>query len=109
MAYQHKSLAEGRWQTFSIAEQLGNIGSEVGRALSWRRRGNKKQSEKAFWRGIELLDLTIASQKGHRRKEVARAKEVVADYFFGGNVYGSKPQSLENYFTQFALLARRNK
>ncbi|TSC78477.1 MAG: hypothetical protein G01um101429_750, partial [Parcubacteria group bacterium Gr01-1014_29] len=28
----HKELAEGRWFQLSLMEQLGNIGSEVGRA-----------------------------------------------------------------------------
>jgi len=31
--FMHKELAEGRWFQLSLMEQLGNIGSEVGRAL----------------------------------------------------------------------------
>ena len=31
--FQHQSLAEGRWFTLSLAEQLANIGSEVSRAI----------------------------------------------------------------------------
>jgi hypothetical protein len=30
-AHRHRELAAGRWQTLSLAEQLGNVGSEVGR------------------------------------------------------------------------------
>jgi hypothetical protein len=29
-----KSLAEGRWFTFSFEEQMGNIGSEIGRTIN---------------------------------------------------------------------------
>jgi len=32
----HKKLAEGRWFQLSLCEQLGNIGSEVDRALHWK-------------------------------------------------------------------------
>jgi hypothetical protein len=32
---QHRELAAGRWWELSIAEQLGNIGSEVSRAVRW--------------------------------------------------------------------------
>jgi len=32
----HKELAKGRWFQFSLCEQLGNIGSEVNRALRWQ-------------------------------------------------------------------------
>jgi len=29
----HRGLASGRWQQLSLVEQLGNVGSEVGRML----------------------------------------------------------------------------
>ncbi len=35
MSYQHTNLAEGRWHRFSLAEQLGHVGSEVSRAFRW--------------------------------------------------------------------------
>ena len=36
---QHKELAEGRWNNFILAQQMANIGAEVGRAINWRRKG----------------------------------------------------------------------
>lgn len=34
MVFQHQNLAAGSWQKLSLAEQLGNVGSEVGRAIA---------------------------------------------------------------------------
>ena len=31
--YRHRWFAAGRWGTFSLAEQLGNVASEFGRML----------------------------------------------------------------------------
>jgi hypothetical protein len=33
MAPQHQTLSAGRWQSLTLVEQLGNVGSEVGRAI----------------------------------------------------------------------------
>lgn len=106
----HTSLAAGRWQTFTLAEQLGNIGSEVGRALNWQKRGDEEQWRRALDRAFELFDLTIADPRWDvRLREIARAREVVCDYFYGGNQYVSDAQQLENYFLTFAFVARRER
>jgi hypothetical protein len=34
--YVHQNLAVGRWFEMTLAEQLGNVGSEVGRAIKWQ-------------------------------------------------------------------------
>lgn len=106
----HQSLAAGRWQTLTLAEQLGNIGSEVGRALNWQRRGETDQWESALDRALELFDLTIADPRWTTRmREILRAREVACDYFYGSNLFHSTPEQLESYFTAFAFLARRNR
>ncbi|MBI4281566.1 hypothetical protein HY625_01955 [Candidatus Uhrbacteria bacterium] len=105
----HTSLAAGRWQTFTLSEQLGNIGSEVGRALNWHKRSDESRTQSALDRALELFDLTIADTRWKvRLREILRAREVACDYFYGGNTFCSKPEQLESYFTAFALLARRN-
>lgn len=38
MGYVHKDLANGRWKTFTLAQQMGNIGSEVYRAISFKKK-----------------------------------------------------------------------
>ena len=40
MSVYHQQLAAGRWQQFSLVTQLANIGSEVERAIKWKREGN---------------------------------------------------------------------
>lgn len=104
MNYQHKDLAAGRWKKLSFFEQMTNIGSEVHRAISWREK-NKKYSQLAFERALELLDLTIMDEKNQKRgklKEILRVREILVDYFFE-NIYQSKSRDWENYFLTFAL------
>ena len=55
MNFQHKELAAGRWSTFSLVEQMANVGSDVGRAINWKAKGNLPYSQKAFERALELL------------------------------------------------------
>lgn len=107
----HRNLASvGRWQELSLVEQLGNIGSEVGRAIAAHRNGNAERSARALDRALELFDLTIADQRWrYRLKEITRAREVCCEYFFGKNSFQETPEALEKYFTQFALVARRGK
>lgn len=104
----HETLAAGRWQTFSLAEQLGNIGSEVSRALNWRVKQDAEKSFTALARGLELFDLTLDDPRWRgRRKELARSREVVCDFLVGDNAYGSTPKTLLAYFDAFAIAARR--
>jgi hypothetical protein len=107
---QHRELAAGRWWSLSLAEQLGNVGSEVSRAARWQVR-NPEVARDALYRALELLDLTLADprhrQSRARLREIARAREVVADFFAGPNQYGSTATSLQRYFDAYALAARR--
>jgi hypothetical protein len=105
--FQHQSLAAGRWSNFSLAEQLGNIGSEVGRAS--RARDDEKRFNGAVTRALELFDLTISDPRWRKRlKEIARARELFCAAVFGGNEYGTSLEDLDNYFYYFAFAARSN-
>jgi hypothetical protein len=110
MSLQHKTLASGRWAEFSLMEQLANVGSEVERALNWRRRKNVEHSRMALKRGLELLELTIADPRHrHRLKELTRTREALLDYFLGDNQFRSTEQSWKKYFYGFAYAARLSK
>ena len=103
----HKGLGEGGWQKLSLFEQLGNIGSEVGRARKWHGR-DEKTFQGAVERALELFDLTLEDSRWKgRRLEIARAREVFVDAVFGGKEYKSSLEDLEKYFMQFALAARK--
>jgi len=106
MAYQHQELALGRWQKLSFFEQMANVGSEVSRAINWRAK-SAADSQLAFERALELLDLTIDDAKNKKRlRELLRVREVMADYFQFDNIYGSTDKSWQNYFYAFNYAAR---
>lgn len=107
---QHKTI-ESTWHSLSLVEQLANVGSEVERAISWKSKNNEKFSLKAFFRAIELFDLTIANlalENTAQTREVCRAKELFADYFIGKNQYKSKAKDWQRYFRNFNFLARKS-
>ncbi|MEK7509276.1 MAG: hypothetical protein AAB605_01030 [Patescibacteria group bacterium] len=103
----HAQLAEGRWQQLTLAEQMGNIGSEVSRAATAFGK-NEARLESALIRGLELFDLTLADPRWKGRKsEIGRAREVFCDAVLGGKEYGTTFPGLQKYFDQFALASRR--
>ncbi len=107
---QHPELAAGRWQSFTLVEQLANVGSEVARALGWASKGNAQYSRMAVERGLELLDLTIADPRHRRRlKELTRVREVLGDYFFGENQFGSTESNWRSYFGAYGMAAALKK
>lgn len=103
--YQHKGFAQGRWLRLSFFEQMANIGSEVERAMKWRKK-NEEYGRLASDRALELLDLTITDPKNIKRlKELFRLREVLADYFYFDNIYKSNDQNWHNYFNAFNYAA----
>src|SRR6478609_8678401 len=104
----HADLAAGRWQRMPLVEQLANIGGEVARAARAKQAGNETRFEAALRRCLELFDLTLADERWRgRRREVARAREVVCDFLVGDNEFGSSAESLDRYFLPFAVAARQ--
>ena len=102
----HAKLAAGRWFELTLLEQLGNIGSEVSRAIRWRGR-DEKLFMGAIERTLELFDLTLSDPRWRgRRKEIARAREVLCDIVFGPNSHSTTLEDLDRYFTHFAIAAR---
>jgi hypothetical protein len=89
-------------------EQLANIGNEVGRAARAKDSGNAIRFTTALDRALELFDLTLADDRWRgRRREIARAREVVCGFLVGDNEYGSTTESIDDYFLPFANAARR--
>lgn len=103
----HQNLASGRWQKFSLPEQLANIGSEVSRARKWQ-----GKDENIFWgaveRALELFNLTLMDPRWRGRlREIARTREVFCDAVLGGKNYNGSLEDLEHYFLSFTFLVRR--
>jgi hypothetical protein len=99
------SIDMRRWAGLTIFEQMGNIGSEVGRALAAKRRGEAATMQSALFRGLDLIDataLTWASKNISATKEVLRARE----QFVEAVTTAKDDPGLEAYFMQYAMAAR---
>lgn len=106
IAYQHAALAAGRWFELTFAEQMGNIGSEVHRAVQWRDR-DRMIFDRAIDNALELIGVTVRDARWQDRlKEILRVREFVCDAAFGEKIYGSL-EDFDEYFLQFAILARQ--
>lgn len=107
MSLFHQETAK-EWYRYSIFEQMANIGIEVSRAISWRKKKNQKMFLNAFYRALELIDFTVADEKNRKYlKEILRIREVLANYFIGDNVYRLTDEGWEKYFYPYMLAARR--
>ena len=97
-----------RWADMDVFNQMGNIGSEVGRALTAKRQGKTQRCQTAFYRGLDLIDETArlwADQKQPGLKELLYARELFAESVITDKV----DPTLEAYFMQFAIAARLNR
>lgn len=103
----HSNLSVGRWFELSAMEQLGNIGSEVERALRSHEAGADDRFESAFGRTLELIHLTVTDPKWKfRLKELLRIREVFCDYLLGENTYSITPDQLKKDFLRYGIAAR---
>lgn len=104
MTVAHTELANGRWHTMTLSEQMGNVGSEYGRARKWKSMNHQARFITASDRLLELFDLTLADRRwrGLRLQELARVREAVCEELFGEST--GKP--FEKYFLEFAVSAR---
>lgn len=98
---------EKAWSEQSIFWQMGNIGSEVGRALAAKRNGNDDRMNSAFYRGIDLLNATIKSNIAQNKspREVLIAREQFAKSILTDEI----DETLEKYFMDFAIAERLQK
>ncbi|MEX0668428.1 MAG: hypothetical protein WD061_01640 [Candidatus Saccharimonadales bacterium] len=95
------------WASQSTFWQMGNIGSEVGRALNGRRSGNEKRMMAAFYRGMDLINATIEAwvSQGKDPYELLIAREQFAKSILTEEV----DDTLEQYFMDFAIAERSMK
>lgn len=104
----HPELADGRWAELPFPLQMGNLGSEISRAIKSKTRGNTERMNHAATRAIELFELSIDCNSNHptRLEELCRGKEEFCDYIFGDNTFNTDPARMMRYYDQFVSLAR---
>jgi hypothetical protein len=103
-------MDKDRWIQLSLAQQLGNIGSEISRARHWEEKYDILNRNKSLARIIVYLDFMLDEmQPSPRYKELARFREVIGDWFSDQHSYGISPQQLEDYCIPFAVKARSNR
>jgi len=109
MSRNYYQVDRERWAKMTIIEQMGNIGSEVGRAIIAHRDGNKAREDRAIDRAIDLFSATIEALAGteysFRLREVLRARDEFLRLFFDGT-FDSDSDIIERYFLDFAFAAR---
>jgi len=109
MSYIHGNSVAERWRRMTLAEQIGNIGSEVSRTASAQGQ-NENRFNNAFARALELFDLTLSDPRWRGCLwEIGRMREVFCDAVLGGAEYGSNLLELQKYFDQFAYVANNSK
>src|SRR2546422_10104348 len=101
-AYRHQELAAGGWGRLSLAEQLGNVGTEVGRLRRWRGK-DERPAGGALGRALGVLDLTLADPRLRSRlRETARARELLCGAAVGRCEDGPTEGDPDRYFPGFA-------
>ena len=102
----HKGLTDDRWFAFSVAEQLANVGADIGRTIQGNKKSDFGYARQAFDRALELLDLTIKDPKNKRqRREIFRVREALLDHFLYDNEYNTTDESWDQYFYWFNAIA----
>ena len=109
MSSSYYQVDRERWGKMTINEQMGNIGSEVGRAIIAHRNGNKAREDRAIDRAIDLFSATVealvGTERSYRLKEVLRAREEFLRLFFD-DTFESDADKIERYFMDYAFAAR---
>ena len=102
-------IVSGRWQKMEFASQMGNIGSEVSRALSAKEKNKDKRMNSAIDRALELFDSSISAcqnfpEDSGKLKELLYAREEFCSFFFGGTEIDVDPIKMQRYYDQFVSL-----
>jgi hypothetical protein len=99
------SVDRKKWSSLSTFEQMGNIGSEIGRSLAAKRKGDEETARAAMVRALDLFDATAESwsvTSPARTRELQRAREE----YLASITNPSKYNGIEEYFMNFAIAAR---
>lgn len=98
-----------KWAQLTFCQQMGNIGSEVGRAINSWRNGKTARCDGAIARALDLFSATVellTAQHSYRAKEVLRARDQFLALFYDGT-FDADADAIEHYFSCFAIAAQK--
>lgn len=91
-----------RWFEMPVWMQISNIGSEVERAIKWKKRGDEKKAANFCNKAIDFWRMSEADPKNkHRIREFQCAIDELADFFLGENLYQTTEETLTRYYDAF--------
>ena len=91
-----------RWFSMPVTEQISNIGSEVARALRYKKKGDFQKARNFANKAMEFWLLSEEDPKNrHRLGEFNCAVEELRDYFLGENIYQTTETMLTRYYDAF--------
>lgn len=100
-------MTKARWQKLSLAEQLGNIGSEISRARHWEELNDSASRQQALERALELIGYTLSIK--HRwpgLKEASYLNEIICDLVGKTNFYNISLLMVEKFCLAFGFKVR---
>ena len=109
----HKELAAGRWKELSLIEQMGNIGSEVGRTFKYFKQNDKIGFEISFEKAIELFDLTLDDERWKDKiNKITETRELFCS-LVTNTIYTDelekKMNNLDDYFLRIGAIANEKR
>jgi len=92
---------------FTIYEQWGHVGSEIGRAIGRQKIDDTTSAKNALERAINILDEMVEAQiHNHNIKEILIFRDLVAENYLQLSEIRVKLDQLEYYCNQFARMSR---
>lgn len=104
------NITTNQWSKLAFLEQIAHIGSEVERTIAWKEKGNEEYSKLAFFRSLELFDLSTTCKHTYPQlKEMLRTREMWVDFIYFDNEYNSTSKQFRDYFNQLLMVLNRTK
>ena len=90
------------WYNMPVGMQLANVGSEVNRAITWKRKGDAQRSAGFCNKAIEYLEIMKTDEKNRNRiGELNFCIGVLKDYFLGEYIYNTTDEMLKKDYDAF--------
>lgn len=92
-------MNQERWNRLSYKQQIGNIGSELNRALHWERKADQMSRDAALERALDLIRMSLSTRTPSKLREMTRFEEAVCHCFANSSEYEITIADLETFCT----------